>query len=89
VLVGGFAGAGAGDGEDEDGEEGEVDDGEGRRVSCGVVVHRLEDGFVARANTIPTYFELNRQVGLVSSLVFSCLSSVPLYPSSAVCCDRL
>lgn len=48
------------------GEEGDLEeegeDGTERRVACGVVVHRLEDGFVARANTVATYFELNRQV---------------------------
>ncbi|KAL7411937.1 nucleotide-diphospho-sugar transferase [Mrakia frigida] len=47
------------------GEEGDLEeegeDGTERRVACGVVVHRLEDGFVARANTVATYFELNRQ----------------------------
>lgn len=47
-------------GEEEDAPEGE--DGTLRRVACGVVVHKLEDGFVARANTVATYFELNRQV---------------------------
>jgi len=28
---------------------------------CGVVVHHLQDGYAARANTLGTYTELNRQ----------------------------
>lgn len=52
----------------DEGEDGEAveegEEGTERRVACGVVVHKLEDGFVARANTVATYFELNRQVSL-------------------------
>jgi hypothetical protein len=29
---------------------------------CGVTLHHLKDGYAARANTIGTYSELNRQV---------------------------
>lgn len=51
------------DDEDADDEAFGGDDGRERwKVSCGLVIHRLDDGFVARANHIPTYFELNRQV---------------------------
>ncbi|CED85578.1 Translation initiation factor 2B, gamma subunit (eIF-2Bgamma/GCD1) [Phaffia rhodozyma] len=48
--------------EEEDGRGGRKEDKVGGgKVGCGVVVWKLEDGFVARANTLPTYFELNRQ----------------------------
>ncbi|KZO93160.1 nucleotide-diphospho-sugar transferase [Calocera viscosa TUFC12733] len=30
-------------------------------IRCNVLVHRLKDGYAARANTLGTYFELNRQ----------------------------
>jgi hypothetical protein len=53
------------DEDDEDADEDAIGGGDGRerwKVSCGLVIHRLDDGFVARANHIPTYFELNRQV---------------------------
>lgn len=67
VLIRGVGRMGLEDGaygEEEDAPEGE--DGTERRVACGVVVHKLEDGFVARANTVATYFELNRQVSLTT-----------------------
>lgn len=54
----------AGDADDDDDDEGDGA-GDGRErwgVSCSLVIHRLDDGFAARANHIPTYFELNRQV---------------------------
>ena len=31
-------------------------------LRCGIVIHRLQDGFAGRTNTISNYVELNRQV---------------------------
>lgn len=61
---------GASDSDDEEGGAQGVDKNGDRKVGCGVLVWKLEDGFVARANTLPTYFELNRQVRSFFSIFF-------------------
>jgi hypothetical protein len=63
VLIGGVNKMTLDDVDSDDDDERAEEESEGRRVNCGVVVHEIESGgFLARGNTVPTYFELNRQV---------------------------